>query len=422
MKFPISLFAKTICLVVSTLVAISTSHAEDPFYPTYENQPQGNGHQGVHQPGQWDHYPSTYERLPDDKGWAYNSNFDKFITKVASQSWIKLEYLSWNVDDPGNVVLGNASDIPTADPTIPFAVFDRTSGNLFNGYVTTLDRVGLEMNNGIRGTIGIPTVVGDFEASVWYLQEHSQNISRTDAVNADFFGAYIIPTLLDGLPRNNAVALAFSDSLVANYQTQIMGTEFNFITASDRPGLGINFRPTMGAYYISLEEDVNIVGVDSHSAATTRTAGITSNADNDIFGAQFGVLAEFKHEWFTISAQPKVMFGFNRQEARVVTSNLFVGAGTSATDTDIFATEDSHNRFSPGVKLELKATVHLSKNFSIFAGYDLLYLASVTRPGDNIYWNDFVVDANSNAASTRVNLDHTAIMLQGVSAGGMLKF
>ena len=168
----------------------------------------------VHQPGNWGHYPTTYERLPDDKGWFYESDFDRMVQQAASQVWIKLEYLNWNLEDPGNVVIGNASDIPNGDPETPYDVTDRMSGDFsrdsFRHWIVSASKRTMECVD--RSVFQQRLAI--WKQVSWFLAEHSQDYRRPlSDVNPTQDEVWIIPTLLNGLPRGNNTVLVFRSGI-----------------------------------------------------------------------------------------------------------------------------------------------------------------------------------------------------------------
>src|SRR4029079_10073247 len=114
---------------------------------------------------------TVYEQLPDDTGWLYEDGpLERVLKNAFRHAYFRLEYLNWDISDPGNNILGSATNL-TTDPTVPFIKTNPVTGTAFNVVAPTLQGVLTNDNNGIRATFGMPiTSAGTFETSVFSLQ------------------------------------------------------------------------------------------------------------------------------------------------------------------------------------------------------------------------------------------------------------
>jgi hypothetical protein len=159
---------------------------------------------------------TIYRELPDDTGWIYEDTpLERMLKDSFRHSYFRVEYLLWDISDPGKNVLGaptailNASqlspndpsdpDYPsTIDPTLslqqqyvyqpfrgdvltPFQVSNPIDGNtsLIAVVAPSTQDVLINENNGIRMTFGLPAFeAGTFEASIFALQSSRSDLAR----------------------------------------------------------------------------------------------------------------------------------------------------------------------------------------------------------------------------------------------------
>ncbi len=128
---------------------------------------------------------------------------------------------------------------------------------------------------------------------------------------------------------------------------------------------------------------------------------------------QVGARLELVHRWFTVGVEPKIGLNFNSYRARVSTDNL-----RQAADPRV-ETEEDGTIFSPVAELRAYLRVNVTKNFSVFGGYDWFYMSNVTRPYDNIYYND---NGLAQPPGIVVDTKHRDLMIHGLMVGGELHF
>ncbi|HUQ72623.1 MAG TPA: hypothetical protein VM165_24050, partial [Planctomycetaceae bacterium] len=159
---------------------------------------------------------TIYRELPDDTGWLYeDSPLERSLKNAFRHSYFRMEYLLWDVSDPGNNLLGASTAIldldqlspndpadpnypSTIDPTLtlqqqyvfqpfrgdtqtPFQVSNPIDNNtsLIAVVQPSTSDILINENNGLRATFGMPVWnAGAFEASIFALASSNSNIGR----------------------------------------------------------------------------------------------------------------------------------------------------------------------------------------------------------------------------------------------------
>ncbi|MCA9005293.1 MAG: BBP7 family outer membrane beta-barrel protein, partial [Planctomycetaceae bacterium] len=299
---------------------------------------------------------STYSRslvrqLPVDRGWTYDSPIDKSIKGMFRSSSLKLEYLHWSLDGPDNVLL-SAPILGITDPTEPNPVFDRSTG-IARGDGVALNYSDSSMDtNGMRATLAFPIEDGAIEWNTWGIFKNEStrptaSIYATQSNSIPDDDLVVVTNFtINGDPASNTNV--YDTSYTVNLNTEMFGTGVNYILDPYLPGEGFRMQPLFGFRFISLRETMNQVGVDSGGGiGTPRTTTIYSKVENRVFGPSIGARVEYRHKRFTIGAEPKFTFGFNRDTDQVRTDQLF-----EASDPVIVSVQ-KNNEFSPTFQLTL---------------------------------------------------------------------
>jgi len=374
------------------------------------------GQQGMF-PGVNTYSRSLVRQLPVDRGWTYNSPIDKSIKNLFQNSKLRLDYLHWSVEGPDNVLL-SAPILGVPDPTQPTAVFDRETG-IARGRGVALQYTDRSMDtNGMRGTLEFALPEGSLEWNVWGLFKN-KSILPTDSIYALQDNEIPPDDLVVVVNFNKDGELAsntnvFDVGYEVGMNTEIVGTGVNYILDPYLPGDGFHMQPLFGFRVISLREAMNQVGVDSGGGLTgtdtARTATIYSKVENRVFGPSIGARAEYKNSRFSIGAEPKFTFGFNRNTNQVATDQLF-----KSTDPR-YVTVDKNNEFSPTFQLSLYAKVNVNEHLRCFIGYDYLFIGQISRAFNIIDYNESPT-SGEEASGTRVRDDNSDFSTDGITAG-----
>ncbi len=398
-------------LIVSLVLAYSFLNP-DPLraqnYPNPSNYPSPSFGGGA----------AFYEDpLPEDQGWAYgDSRFDAFLKNVATSTWFRLEYLNWSYREPSKALLGSEI-LGIPDPRIPFPV---TVSGTPTGLAQVADLSGVSLRDtpGIRGTVGLPLRVGTIEANIFAFGESRDTIvpgglpSPVPPFGEEF--AIVTSTLTDGKIGTNT--FRYDRSFEAKFTSDLWGTEANYIFDPYMPGEGWKVRPLVGFRYLKIHERLTQVGeFDDLGRLLTPLRGIIdSDASNAVYAPQLGLRLEMVHRWFTVGVEPKIGFGVNSYKASVGTDNIRFEGDPFVT------TKDSGTKFSPVGELDVYARVHVSDHFSLYVSYQMMIAGNITRPHDNILYDDGGVGASD--VGIVLNTAYDNMLYQGISLGGEIRF
>ncbi len=354
-------------------------------------------------------------RIADEDDWDEAGPLERAIATVARNSWIRAEYLNWNIDAPSQERLG----APLANNTNPdfFTILDPNNfpQQLGFGRVFNTNSLSLEDTNGLRFTLGIPTMMGgEIEISGWALEQAGDKDSAEDLPSpAAPFGRFIATTVLtNGQP--GFFAYLFDESFTVSYESQIWGAEAKYVFDLWKGQDGFRIDPLIGFRFLQLREVMTQRGVyNNFRTQPDLVSLIESDVNNNMWGGMFGGRMEFNHQYFTIGAEPRMSLGLNRYRARVKTGNLR-GPGDGE-----YESEEENTIFAPVLEATVYGRIHLSENVSITGGYNWLYLSNITRPARNIYYND-----NGAAAPPGVVVDAKTdeMMIHGATVGVDIRF
>ena len=371
-------------------------------------------------------------------GEAGGSRFAHAFFHSVQNTWIRAEWLHWDIEAPGRQLMG-APLLAVQDPRQVFQVFDFSTppDPLAGAFVPDLQPISFKDTNGVRLTFGIPVEIGQFEASVFMLEEakDSETFLPTGNVSTDALGfpfdftppfvteVPIVPavTLLEnGQPSN--ITLLYNEGLTISYESEIWGAEAVFVGEKfpfelAAPERGITARPIVGFRYLDVEERLLHVGGFRDQitpGAPLLISTIDSDTSNELYGGILGARLQFDHRWFTLGVEPRVTLGANNYTARVTTSQL-----RGFFDPTITTVEDD-TIFSPVLDCTAYARLHLHENFSVHVAYNVLWMARVTRPHDNIVFND--PGTTLLPPGVVVDADIGELMLEGLSLGGEIRF
>jgi len=212
-------------------------------------------------------------------------------------------------------------------------------------------------------------------------------------------------------------------SLTSRLQGVDINASYN-VTASNTLHLGL----IGGFRYLNLREDLAFpnVGVVTNAALATPIFGgtvpfvgeVNDTVDqfstrNDFYGGQFGVRADLLLGNFFVNVAAKLALGDVQESLTIngaIVTNATGGFTTPAASTvvpgGIFAQQTNighylRDCFAVAPELNVKVGYQLANLARLSAGYDLLYLSSVARPGNQI----------DRAINTNQFVDYTGLPL-----------
>jgi hypothetical protein len=354
------------------------------------------------------------ERLPQDRGFDYeDSPVDRYLAAAAKSIWIRVEYLDWKFDSPGSTLLGSQV-AGVADPSRPFSA--TVAGSPATVRVPTTSGIQFPNVQGIRGSMGIPTSLGSLEANVMaFGRVDSRRFDQVEPANPlapELQVQLATSTLLNNQPSNNLFLYDESFSLVQT--TQMFGAEANWVGKSPYE-YGLVVRPLVGFRYLTSDEELFQRGTFDQQGALSPplVSEIDSFVENRVYAPQIGLRLEWVNSRFTLGVEPKIAFGVNSYDATVRTERL-----RSPGDPEVVTNEDG-TRFAPIGDLSIYGKLHLRDNFALFLSYQWIVASGISRPADNIHYND---NGPSQPAGIVVDADFGHMVWQGLTVGGELRF
>jgi hypothetical protein len=339
----------------------------------------------------------------------------------AGSGFVRVEYLNYNIRNPGDVLMG----APLADnayPTDPFVIFaPGTFSPTYYGIVPSTKMFDLRDNNGIKTTLGFDLAHGDsVELSAFFLAQkksgYINNDLGTSLVDIGGFlfelpNVYATSMLLDGQVGNTLYV--YNDGYAAFYQSQVWGAEANYLHDLDTYG-AVHFRPMIGARFLNINERMSQYGRFQQLAPVPSfETSIESDTQNYLGGGQLGARVEMVTHLFDFGAEAKWLMLANSMYADVATNNLRFNGDPYVL------TSDNTTSVSTGFDLTGWATLHLGPKFDLRIGYNFLWLTGITRPEDNIYYNENGV---TQPAGVVVDMKKHDWSMSGLQLGGSLKW
>jgi hypothetical protein len=390
---------------------------------------------GQHQMSQF-HIPQSHYQAPivdhyvgqPPKIWDDQQPVERFLTAVAKRSWVRTEYLHWNMQAPGGGAIGADVTGVTTD-TIP--VFDNLNGGIATGeaIIPTTEPLSLNDAQGIRGTLGVALNGGSLEMSFFGTNRIADSFSLTglqdgraagdEAIGTESFPNVVVPLTTSGAVTDFTTmnAFVYDDSFAARIESRLWGSDIILLTDPVVPGEGFQWQWLGGFRYANFREMFYHSGhFDGGGTGTPRTTRIGGTANNNIYGPQVGARASLVHRKFTFSVTPRIAFALNDQTSRVTTGPL--------TDTllDVVRTTDSSIEFTPVVQLEFKGEIHVNQYLSLFGGYDFLWLANVSRPDNNIVYNSEPGLGGGFDPDITQDVDLKSFYTRGFSLGAVFRY
>ncbi len=391
--------------------------------------------QAQHQSGHWQmpgiHVPQSQYQAPildyytgsTPAVWDDQQPVEHFFGELAKRSWMRVEYLHWNVGRPGNVNVGAR----LTNVTDPLIVFDNQTGTpTGEAIIPNLGVLGLQDTRGVRGTWGLDLANSDFELQFFGTEQSADTFSRTNlqrgrdvtdlATGTTAFPNVVTPLLTNGgvVSADTANYLIYDDSFTSTVTNQMWGAEATFLSKPYLPNSGTTWQWLGGFRYLNIDEQFTARGVSNGgvpgSEVITTFGGDTVN---NMYGPEVGARMGVQHRWFSLSATPRIAFTLNDYTAKTNSSPLGV-AGTSFSDNEV--------DFTPIVQVSFTGEIHISPIFSVFGGYDFMWIYRMTRPADNIVYDSTPGDAGGFDPNLRQQVDLSSFYTRGLSVGCVFRY
>lgn len=313
--------------------------------------------------------------------------------------WVSAEALLWSVK--------SAPLPPTLTTFVPGSPSALTGFGGAIGFPGTVvlspDHLGYGLLPGGRLTIGRwldsdPRL--GIEASGFVLGSRSASFSSSSAGSPSLRVPFFNVPPGAGFPLGSSSFVLADPGFAAGGQTvssslQFWGIEANGLyRAYSGPGASVSV--IAGLRYIDLREGLSIVSVESLLppflfGSFTGTDNFSTR--NQFFGAQLGVKAQRQFAQFDGSVVAKVAVGDNYQTVSINGNSAVAGNGfgvpSGITPGAIFTQltnigQQTRNQFAAVPEAQVELGYRFSNGMRVFVGYDLIYLSSVVRPGDQI--------------------------------------
>ncbi len=325
--------------------------------------------------------------------------------------FFRAEYLQLDYTPPGNTVLG-APVFGVSNPRVPFELFDGIGNSLGFATVPSLDTMRLVNIPGVRGTIGVPLIFGSAEASIFSMntaQVSFQDDTLLGTVRQPFVGT---STLINGQIGSNVEL--YNDTFNTTFTSKLWGSDMNVFF--DGPNSNyFTFSPMIGFKYVDLRESLTQRGSFTPNpifGLPKVVTDIDSYSSNSVFAPQIGLRTKFENSFGAVMFDPKFGLGSNVYRNRLET-NHFRGNGDPFT-----VMTDGSAQICPVIDLNLTGRLKVTPNISMTVGYNFLFVGQVTRPQDNIYYND---DGPAAPPGVALKTHKEDIIFQGLTLGVELR-
>lgn len=303
-----------------------------------------------------------------------------------------------------------------------------TTGVLGNPNTTILfgnDPMGDDMRLGAR-----------FVTGYWLNREHTLGVeanflflgSQTNTTELVSSGTPLLAQPFQDTVQGAAAAKLLASSSTtpgafsATFDSKLWGVEANFkhnLESSSKWSID-----ALGGFrYLGLKESLNVTGTifDPLPGPTILASADQFLTNSDFYGAQIGASVEWRHERWLLQATPKLGIGGTHQGVNISgLSTLTSGGASSSTPTGFLAADTNIGQYSREVftfvpELSLNVGYQALDYLRLYAGYNILYWSSVTRPGQ-------AVDLNIGQGQPTFQFNSTELWLQGVNLGLELTF
>ncbi|MGL4420670.1 MAG: BBP7 family outer membrane beta-barrel protein [Gemmataceae bacterium] len=324
--------------------------------------------------------------------------------------WAHGEYLLWYTRAQGTpLLIGTVPDSQAQTGQLPLSAVTP----LF----PTKRTINFNVQNGFRGQVGgrLNPALG-FDVGGFFLE----NINETTSFNS---GANGSPALVrtytraaDGSNQNLYSALPgqYPGGISVFADTQFYGGDGNlrvdwYRLLADRNELLVGFR------YLGLEESLIIRDRSDLGGGVVNTVTDVFRTKNNFYGGQVGLHTRLLGTGrATIDIVNKLALGAVNQRAEIFGTNTFTGLPVQ--DTGLYAgTANSgvftRTKFAAAGEFGLNFGYEVSSGIRLHAGYSIIWLSSVIRPGHAIdpTINDsqvrFVADAPPDTQNRRPTFD-----------------
>lgn len=400
------------------------------------------------------------EILPEDRGLLYEEDVAYFseLKRRVSGSWVRFDYLNWEIETPGRLALGAQSAMSNT-PQDPFTMRFPNTIPLVNtlqisGIARTPDTGFIDLDNmqGTRFSFGLVNGPIEFGGNVWGIDKNM----GFSAGPADILVAPVLRPnarlMVTTLLRNGALGLdviPYDMGYTAVYDIQAFGTEANILgnlrdpIYANNDGLAVKWLAgfRFGSHQELLGQDGrfdNSSGIfdDDDLAGTPAVIlnpeashVLTTSTNNKIYSGQFGIRGEYETRFVTVGFEPKLALGQNKYDVTVVqtlanyptpvlpdpVSGIANGFNQ---DNGTYITRAKNNAFVATVDLGAYLRADVTEWMSLTLGYNAIWQSDIARAYNTMTYNqtDFTAAPSITARAQTSNF-----WTHGISVGGEIR-
>jgi hypothetical protein len=373
----------------------------------------------------WNDWDGSFNPAPAEDNWCGQDVCDCCNQCKPLDIWAEAEFLMW---------WGKGSFVPALVTTsVPSTVPRDEAGDL--AFPTTQilfgnETLGDEIQSGVRLSLGI-----------WLDTAHNVGVGvrayGLEGDSAGFFAASTGDPILARpffnalLGEEDALLIAYTDpmtgpvvdgNITAGYDSSFVGTDVYMRIMMDRCQL--NRVDLVGGYtYFRLGDSLSVRSF--HTAREPLINGTTFDirdsftASNVFHGGMLGFTGSRGRGRWSIDWLGKVSLGSNHQRVRIAgttTTTPLAGVpvttqgGLLAQPSNIGEYENSETIFVP--ELTANLTYHMSSNWSVGIGYNIMWMSSTVTAGPQI---DRQVDLSQIVARPQFNFNTDDYWLMGIN-------
>ncbi len=261
-----------------------------------------------------------------------------------------------------------------------------------------------------------------FEANFLFLE------TQMDQINLASPGAPLLARPFNnvslGVPSAQVLSSPSTNAgaFTSTFDSKLWGAEgnlkHNFINGASMTVDGL-----FGFRYLGLKESLDITGSSFNPLPGQVISASTDNfkTNSDFYGGQIGANIQLhKDRWF-VNVIPKLAIGSTQQSINITGLTSFTNGSTSSTAPTGFLAADtnigqySKEKFSFVPELGVNLGYTFRDWIRAYAGYNVIYWSSVSRPGST-------VDLNVGNGRPAFSFNSTDLWLQGITLGIELSF
>ena len=178
-----------------------------------------------------------------------------------------------------------------------------------------------------------------------------------------------------------------------------------------------------GFRYLGLKESLDITGSSFNPLPGPVISSSTDNfkTTSDFYGGQIGASVEFRRDKWFANVLPKLAIGGTQQSVNITGITNTTTNGISSTAPTGFLAADSNigqyskEKFTFVPELGVNVGYSFRDWIRAYAGYNIIYWSSVSRPGSTI-------DLNVGNGQPTFSFNSTDLWMQGITLGMEINF